>query len=68
MYLYHVSLASHPYMVRKMHPTLLLPTLFYFASLLTVVPVSILFIPVFFQSLCHELRCDVVVRKRGRVA
>jgi hypothetical protein len=46
-----LSLASRPYVVRKMYHTLLLPTLFYFVTLLIAVPVSILFVPVLFVEL-----------------
>lgn len=49
-----------------MHPTLLLPTLFYIVTLLAVVPVRVLFSICPFAELlmsCHV----VVVRKRGRI-
>lgn len=45
-----LSLAFHPYVVRRMYLTLLLPTLFYFVTLLVAVPVSVLFIPVPFAE------------------
>jgi hypothetical protein len=46
----HASLASHPNIVRKMHPTLLLPTLFYIVTLLPAVPVRVLFISVLLEN------------------
>ena len=51
-----------------MHPTLLLPTVLYFVTLLTIVPVRVFFIPVLFSDFFHDLCYDVAVRKRGRVA
>ena len=38
-----------------MHPTLLLPTLFYFVTVLAIVPVRVLFIPAFRQNSTHDL-------------
>lgn len=50
-----------------MYHTLLLPTLFYFVTLLVAVPVRVLFILVFSQNSSHDLFYDVAVRKRGRI-
>ena len=50
-----------------MYHTLLLPTLFYFVTLLVAVPVRVLFILVFLQNSSDDLFYDVAVRKRGRI-
>lgn len=56
-------------MVREMHPTPLLPTLFRFVTLLAVVLVRVLFTPArlnnSFCDLCYDA---LAVRKRRRVA
>ena len=51
-----------------MHPTLFLPTLFYFVTLLTVVPVRLLFLRILCRISSHDLCCFEAVRKRGRNA
>ena len=50
-----------------MHPTLLLPTLFYIVTLLAVaVPVRVLFVSCLLAELLMSYHV-VVVRKRGRI-
>jgi hypothetical protein len=56
-------------MVREMHPTLLLPTLFRFVTLLAVVTVRVLFTPArSINSICDLCYDALAVRKRGCVA